>query len=75
MPPSLAKLPNDAVESSGHALRSPDLVFLAGRVPVKFQGPSLRAMREETPQRQTHLDAIDPRVRAARHPCTQDMQR
>ena len=69
------QLPDDPVERRSHTLCPADLVLLPGCVPIEFEGPAFRAVRQQAAQRQSDLDDIDTSVRAARHTAPQDMHR
>ena len=71
----LAQLPNDAVERSGDALRTSNLVLLRRFIPIKFERPAFGAMLEETAQRQAHLDTVNPAVCRTGDTAAQDMNR
>lgn len=73
MPASQTQLPNDAVEGGSRALGATDLLLLSRRVPKKFEGSALRAMRQQAPKGEPHLNPIDPRLVRSRHGCAQDL--
>lgn len=51
------------------------LIVLARSVPIELKRPSLRAVREQAPKRETHFDAIDPAICGSGNRGSQDVNR
>ena len=53
-----AELPDDPVESGGASLRASDVVVALGRVPEELKRPSVRAVMQQTSQREADFEPV-----------------